>query len=88
MKNVKEFTERQKNILLQMIDCNCNDCIFMKRDIEKFKSYDELHGYSKNASHRIQYGFCEQFKRDVSFIPNICQLDTQECFKHRREHEV
>ena len=32
----------------------------------------------------INYGKCERFKKDVSFIPGICQLDTQECFEHRR----
>lgn len=32
----------------------------------------------------IQYGQCEKLNKDVSFIPNTCQLETQECFKHRR----
>ena len=28
---------------LQLIDCNCNDCIFMVRDAEKFKESIDLH---------------------------------------------
>lgn len=72
-------------IELQKIDCNCNDCVFMVRDIEKRKQYDELYAGRLNASYRINYGHCDKFKKPVSFIPNLCQIDTQECFKHRRE---
>ncbi len=32
----------------------------------------------------INYGKCLKFNKDVSFIPNTCQLNTQECFEHRR----
>lgn len=35
----------------------------------------------------IHYGGCDKFNKDVSFIPNICQLETQECFEHRRVHK-
>ena len=31
------------------------------------------------------YGYCSKLEKDVSFIPNVCQLDTQECFKHRSD---
>ena len=33
----------------------------------------------------LQYGKCKRFQKDISFIPNICQLETQECFEHRRD---
>lgn len=33
----------------------------------------------------IHYGYCNSLNKDVSFLPNTCQLDTQECFKHRRD---
>lgn len=76
-------------IELQKIDCNCNDCIFMQRDFEKFKSFDKLYTNTKgeitSPSHRINYGNCTKFNKPVSFIPNVCQLETQQCFKHRRE---
>ena len=68
---------------LQNIDCNCNNCKHMVRDIEKYKSYNELHGYEKNAAHRVQYGQCGKFDKPVSFIPNTCQIDTQQCFENR-----
>jgi hypothetical protein len=70
---------------LQKIDCNCNDCIFMIRDFEKMKSFDHLHKGELKASHRINYGNCTKLNKQVTFIPNTCQLNTRECFKHRRE---
>ncbi len=33
----------------------------------------------------INYGHCEKFNKPVSFIPNTCQLETQQCFEHRRK---
>lgn len=29
--------EKESLVLLQNVDCNCNDCIFMVRDVDKFK---------------------------------------------------
>ena len=71
---------------LQKIDCNCNDCIFMIRDFEKKKEWDntELHKNQKNASFRIHYGSCSKLNKEVSFIPNTISLENQECFKHRK----
>lgn len=111
---------------LQSIDCNCNNCVFMKRDVDKFKRSVELHfkwqkdyyntirskivikgldwikkGDSKKgvillkearamkfqfnkSEAAINYGYCDKFNKDVSFIPGTCQLDTQECFQNRR----
>ncbi len=68
----------------QKIDCNCNDCRFMIRDFEKMKSFDHLHVGQEKASHRCNYGKCIKFNKSVSFIPNICQIHTQDCFEHRR----
>lgn len=79
---------KESVIELQKIDCNCNDCIFFNRDLNKYKNFDELHTNNKgqvtNPSYRIVYGSCGKFLRDVSTIPNTCQLETQHCFKHRR----
>lgn len=116
---------KESIIALQKIDCNCNDCVFMKRNIDKHKQSEVLHHkwqldyfntiknktiekgkewiqkgeiekgelllkeansmkfQYQNTSY-INYGYCDQFKKDVSFIPNILQLETQNCFKHRR----
>lgn len=113
-------------IELQKLDCNCNDCIFMTRDMEKFKlsqkqhekwQLDYLNSVKENLRKRakervkkgetekaknilkeldkmkfqfdkstcsINYGHCTKFDKEVSFIPNILQISTQECFKHRR----
>lgn len=37
-----------------------------------------------DSSGLIGYGDCLKFNKPVSFIPNTCQLETQECFEHRR----
>jgi len=42
-------------------------------------------GYQLNKKEvSIQYGECDKFNKDISFIPNVLQLDTQECFKNRK----
>jgi len=33
----------------------------------------------------LHYGMCHKLDKDVSFIPNTIQIDTQECFVHRKE---
>lgn len=113
---------------LQKIDCNCNDCIFMQRSVDKFKESQEHHlkmqsdyfktlrnkviekanfwKYKKNdlekysdiameadrmkfqfdkSAAMINFGTCTKLNKEVQFIPNTCQLDTQECFKHRKD---
>jgi hypothetical protein len=56
----------------------------MVRDIDKFHSYDTLHLGQEKASHRPQYGNCTKLNKPVSFIPETCQIDTQQCFENRR----
>jgi hypothetical protein len=75
------------SIELQNIDCNCNNCKFMIRDFETKKFWDntETHKDQVNASHRINYGNCSKLNKPVSFIPNTCQLETQQCFENRRK---
>ncbi len=81
--------DKQSLIELQKIDANCNDCKHMDRDFEKYKSFDHLYadknGKPSNPSHRIHYGFCKKKVIPVSFIPNTCMPNNQECFEHRRE---
>lgn len=115
-------------IELQKIDCNCNNCIFMIRDLNKHKESQASHHkwqldyfntcrqkiidkanywrYEKGdlekwndlkieadkmkfqfnkSTAMINFGFCSKFNKDVRFIPNTIQLDTQECFKHRSD---
>lgn len=73
---------------LQKIDCNCNDCIHLERDFEKYKLYNYMYienGRVTNPSHRPLYGNCLKLSKPISFLPNTCQIETQECFNHRRE---
>lgn len=71
--------------LLQKIDCNCSDCKFMIRDNEKKRLYDKQAG-DQDKKFRISYGYCRKFNKEVTFIPGICQIDTQQCFEHRRDY--
>ena len=97
---------KESIIELQKIDCNCNDCKHMIRDINKYNISKQWHYDLQLNYHRlikektndptmrfeydsstalIQYGNCNKLNKDVSFIPNTCQLETQNCFKHRRD---
>jgi len=78
-----DFIADSANVLLQQLDANCNDCKHMVRDFEAYNKHNAL--YNDTAPHyRIQYGKCNKLKKAVTFIPNVCQLDTQDCFEHRR----
>lgn len=120
--------DKESLIEFQKIDSNCNDCIFMQRNLERFKESKELHfkwqleEFERNKKKvidkanwyrlkfndlenwnsllnvaekmkfqfdikevSINYGNCTKLNKEVSFLPNTCQLDTQDCFKHRRE---
>lgn len=114
-------------IELQNLDCNCNNCLYMDRDIEKFKQSLTKHhrwqldyfnmcrdnmltkakewlgkkGDQKKhdfimaevkklrfqfdkSTCAINYGYCTKKNKDVTFIPNTLQLDTQGCFENRK----
>lgn len=115
----------ESRIQFQEIDCNCNDCTYMIRNLRKLdeakqdardyaassikrirakrldeandslergnvRSYEgillERRSVSVKSNYRsgLSFGDCTKFNKPVSFIPNILQLDTQECFEHRR----
>ncbi len=69
---------------LQLIDCNCNDCMFMTRDLQKLESHKNTYK-GTGLMDRLAFGQCDKFNKPVSFIPETCQLETQECFEHRRQ---
>lgn len=73
---------RESIIERQKIDCNCNDCKYFVRDIEKTKLNNTN---PKVKANKIHYGKCSKFNKDVAEIANICLLHTQDCFEHRRE---
>lgn len=121
--------DKESIIELQKIDCNCNDCVFMERDIFKHNRSEVIHHlwqidyfivirqklldkgrwwidngdkekgelilaeakamkFQYQNTSFINYGYCNKLKKDVSFIPNTCQLETQSCFVHRRDGKI
>ena len=115
---------------LQVIDCNCNNCFVMQRNLEKYKKWEDWHrqtavsdfdrakakaindaqavietatdesekrsgeGMLRVANKMkfqfekkglLQYGQCLKFDKEVSFIPQTCQIETQGCFRHRKD---
>lgn len=79
--------DKESVYLLQKIDCNCNDCYFMKRDFEKLERHKKSYE-GTGLMDRLEFGNCEKFSKPVSFIPVTCQIETQSCFSHRRENVV
>lgn len=69
--------DKDSIIALQKIDCNCNDCLFMTRDMTKMPQ--------KGVPCPINYGYCEKFAKSVSFIPSHCSIENQKCFVHRKD---
>lgn len=67
---------KESIIELQKIDCNCNDCKFMQRDLNMPPE--------KGKAAKINYGNCTKFNKPVTFIPATCQIETQHCFEHRK----
>jgi hypothetical protein len=111
---------------LQNVDCNCNNCIFLYRDITTWQKWHDWHkdlefiefkkskekaiaealliedepnrnGMLRTAnkmkfqfdkSKLISYGKCSRLGKEVRFLPNTCQLNTQSCFMHRKEFTI
>ena len=67
---------------LQLIDKNCNDCKYFKRDTIKTKKNNNNPKIRRNTIH---YGYCNYKKIEVSTIANICSPENKGCFKHRKE---
>ena len=109
---------KESAIELQKIDCNCNDCKYLVRDLSRYKLSQIFHadlqkqefdrnrntelfiGYTSKDNAIINkvlkqkfmpgkpivsFGYCKKFDfKQVSFIPGTNQLETQECFEHRK----
>ena len=116
---------KESTIELQKIDCNCNDCVHLARNIARLNTVraiddDDQYYFWRAKKARaiwkarakikkdkergeialaaaialeynyfvqrcaVNYGECNKFKKQVTFIPNTLQLETQNCFKHRR----
>ena len=82
-KDFKTMLDKESKYLLQLIDCNCNDCKFMVRDFDKLNQHKE-HYEGSGLMDRMAYGNCTKLNKPVSFIPETCQIETQKCFEHRK----
>jgi len=76
--------DKESRYQLQLIDCNCNDCKFMVRDLEKLEEHKKTYE-GTGLMDRLAFGDCFKFSKPVSFIPETCQIDTQQCFEHRKK---
>lgn len=76
--------DKQSRYELQKIDCNCNDCASMVRDNNRLTAH-QLTYAGTGLMDDLQFGHCGKFDKDVSFIPNTCQIETQQCFTHRKD---
>jgi len=60
-----------------------------ENDLEKYNDLlmeaDRMKFQFDKSTCAINYGHCSKFDKPVSFIPNTCQLDTQECFENRKQ---
>ncbi len=120
---IYKIMDSESTYELQLIDCNCNNCIFMYRDLDKWQKNHDIQKDIKLAEFELEkekaiseanliedeanrngmlrvankmkfqfdksklmgYGKCSKFGKAVSFIPNICQLETQGYFIHRKQ---
>lgn len=82
-KTLLGLNPNKTSIELQLIDCNCNDCKHMIRDFERLNQHKKSYE-GTGVMDNLQFGFCSQLEKNVSFIPNTCQLETQSCFQHRK----
>lgn len=69
---------------LQKIDCNCNDCKFMLRDLAKLDKH-KVSYEGTGLMDKLNFGNCSKLKKPVVFSPNTCQIETQKCFEHRKD---
>src|ERR1035437_6280190 len=78
----KEFKQRKSKAFRI-----ANECIDEKGKISLLSIANKMKFiFAKGGL--IQYGNCNKFQKPVSFIPNVCQLETQECFQHRDKKEI
>ncbi len=66
------------SIELRLIDCNCNNCIFLCHDSEDNKEYI-------NTKYLLKSGFCWKFNEHQTFISDVCQIETQKCYIDREQ---
>lgn len=77
--------ERKKNRLLKLAWIEHRE----NGDLDKYQLLSDqaskmVFRFDKSNA-KINFGFCSKINKDIQFIPNTCQLNTQECFEHRKK---
>jgi hypothetical protein len=67
--------DKESILELQKIDCNCNDCKFMIRDLEKYKQ-------SKDFHHKMQLDYFNVIKDKTQDETMIFQFDSSKAAIH------
>lgn len=75
---------KQKAILDAKESISKADTLENKRSCEGILRKAEKMSFTFSREGLIHYGNCNKLNKAVSFIPGMCQIDTQECFSHRR----
>ena len=72
--------KKNKNLIEEAEDA-------MKKHDNLIKEADDMRFQFDRKEAMINYGNCKKFDgKPVSLLPNTCQLETQECFKHRKDN--
>lgn len=56
----------------------------IKSKTEHLRNLESSKFHFQNDRTPIQYGVCKKFEREITFVPNTCQIETQGCFTHRK----
>jgi len=82
----EEFEKKKSRAIesAQSLICNSLDDA-SKRSAKGLlqKSYKMIFQFDR--SNLINYGHCLKFDKPVSFLPQVCQIETQHCFVHRKD---
>jgi hypothetical protein len=55
----------------------------MVRDLEMLNKHKKTF-VGTGITDKLNFGLCTKFNKSVTFIPATCQLETQQCFEHRK----
>lgn len=89
--SLKDHHEWQYNYFLAILEKRLQavNYWYEKGEIEKAmtlkKEADSMSFQFNKKECYINYGHCQKFDKPVSFIPGVCQIETQKCFIHRKD---
>lgn len=74
----KAIKDAKEAILNALTENDKKSCEGILRKAEKMKFQFDKDGL-------ISYGGCARYGKAVSFLPGVCQIETQHCFIHRKD---